>query len=501
MASRTKLDVIGGFTLLAAFIFVLLATIACSGPSPTSEGLEPVSTMAPSPTLQANVQDPTPSTNANDHGEPPTAADDSSESIATEARSADDTSVPDPATPTETPAPNSPTGTPGAEPPTPTSTTPPMIATPDPPNASVSFEQIASGFAEPTLLTHAGDGSGTIYVTEKGGRIWTLNGDLFIDLTDRVINTGLGGNDRELGLLGLAFHPDFATNGYFYVHYNDFSQNTVISRFEVNSDGAGNPGSEKVLLTAEQSEDHFNGGTLIFGPDGYLYLALGTGGNLPGDHAASQDLGSIFGKILRIDVDKGDPYAVPPYNPFLNVPGARSEVWVYGRRNPWRFAFDRVTGDVYIAEPGQFSYEWVHFQAAGPDGVPPGGVNYGWPVYEGFHCFDIDSETASDPDNCDPPPDYQPPIFEYPRGQNGGCVIIGGDIYRGPSIPELQGAYLYSDFCSAAVSAAWRDEDGQWQTTLLTDLSGLVSSFGADEAGEIYVLDIGQGIIYKMVPA
>jgi glucose/arabinose dehydrogenase len=238
---------------------------------------------------------------------------------------------------------------------------------------------------------------------------------------------------------------------------------------------------------------------LTFGPDGYLYLALGTGGNLPEDHAHSQDLGSIFGKILRLDVDSGDPYAIPPDNPFLDVPGARGEVWVYGLRNPWRFAFDRTTGDIYIGDAGQFSYEWVHYQAASPTGAPPGGVNFGWPVYEGRHCFDIETETASDPANCQPPPDYQAPIIEYPRGEEGGCVIIGGYVYRGSSIPGLQGAYLYSDFCSARVSAAWRDASDQWQTTPITDLPGLASSFGEDEAGELYLLNIAEGLVYRMV--
>jgi glucose/arabinose dehydrogenase len=401
--------------------------------------------------------------------------------------------------PTPTPEPGDSSQATATAPPDSGPTLPPTSTNLDPRTVAVSFEQVASGFVEPTFLTHAGDGSGTIYVTEKGGRIKTLDGATFIDLTDRVINTGMSGNARELGLLGLAFHPDFESNGYFYVHYNDFEQNTVVSRFQVGASGAGDPASEQILLSAPQSEDHFNGGMLAFGPDGYLYLALGTGGNLPEDHAHSQDLGSIFGKILRLDVDGGDPYAVPPDNPFLDAPGARGEVWVYGLRNPWRFAFDRATGDIYIGDAGQFSYEWVHYQAAGPNGAPPGGVNFGWPVYEGRHCFDIETETASDPGNCEPPPDYQAPIIEYPRGEEGGCVIIGGYVYRGPSIPGLQGAYLYSDFCSARVSAAWRDAAGQWQTTAIADLPGLASSFGEDEAGELYLLDIAEGLVYRMV--
>ena len=362
------------------------------------------------------------------------------------------------------------------------------------------FEQVGSGFSEPTLLTHAGDGAGTLYVTEKRGAIYTLDGTLFMDLTDRVINTGLDGNARELGLLGLAFHPEFESNGEFYVHYNDLFGDTVISRFRTGPNGVGDRDSEEIVLTLDQPEDHFNGGTILFGQDGYLYIALGTGGNRRQDHENSQALDSLYGKILRIDVDGGEPYAIPPDNPYLDTPGARPEVWVYGLRNPWRFDFDDATGDIYIAEPGQFGYEWVHYQAA-VNGLAPGGVNFGWPVYEGFLCFDIESETASDPSNCVPPENYQPPVIEYPRGQDGGCVIIGGAVYRGTALPQLHGAYLYSDFCSALVSAAWRDAGGAWQTTALEDLPGLVSSFGEDESGELYVLSISTGVIYKLAPA
>ncbi len=363
------------------------------------------------------------------------------------------------------------------------------------------FEQVATGFIEPTYLTHASDGSGTLYVTEKRGMIYTLDGALFLDITDRVINTGLAGNARELGLLGLAFHPEFESNRIFYVHYNDRNGDTVVSRFEANSNGAGEPATERVLLALDQPEDHFNGGTILFGPDGHLYIALGTGGNRPEDHLNSQDLGSLFGKLLRIDVDAGNPYAIPPDNPYVDTAGAQPEIWAYGLRNPWRFDFDEATGDIYIAEPGQFGFEWVHYQAAGADGVPAGAVNYGWPVYEGFHCFDIPSGTSSDAGNCSPPENYQAPIIEYPRGQNGGCVIVGGAVYRGATVPALNGAYLYSDFCSAVVYAAWRDGAGAWQTTTLADLPGLASSFGEDESGELYLLSISDGTIYKVSPA
>lgn len=485
-------------------LIALLAT-ACSGPDSTGDDFSatPTATSAsdfagPTPSATTAASEPTPE-NAT-----PTSPPEGATASQTPADSPSTTPSPEADSPSPTPGgtavPEAPTATsepPGQEP---TFTSPPVASNPDPLNASIRFEQIASGFLEPTLLTHAGDGTGTLYVTEKRGAIFTHDGALFMDITDRVINTGLAGNSRELGFLGLVFHPAFESNGQFYVHYNDRNGDTVISAFRTGANGLGDPSSEQVLLTMDQPEDHFNGGTILFGPDGYLYIAMGTGGNREEDHLNSQDLGSLFGKILRIDVDNGDPYAIPPDNPYLDTPGARPEVWAYGLRNPWRFDFDEATGDMYIAEPGQFGFEWIHFQSAGPDGTPPGAVNYGWPIYEGFHCFDIPSETTSDASNCSPPENYQAPILEYPRGQNGGCVIIGGSVYRGAAIPNLQGAYLYSDFCSAVVYAAWRDVNGAWQTTSLIDLPGLVSSFGEDESGNVYVLSISDGTIYQIAP-
>ena len=476
---------------------ISLTVIACSGPSATSDGdnsptatdAGPVASSFPSAASPASTESP----QETDTGIPPT-------------QPVSATSTAEPPVATTPPAISSPATATAPEaatviaPPTPPETAEPVAATPDPVNASVRFDAVATGFVEPTLLTHASDGSGTLYVTEKRGAIYTLDGRLFMDITDRVIDTGLEGNARELGLLGLAFHPEHAANGQFFVHYNDESGNTVISRFRTNANGVGDPGSEEILLALDQPEDHFNGGTILFGPDGYLYIALGTGGNRTIDHLNSQNINSLFGKILRIDVDAGDPYGIPPDNPFAETPAARPEVWVFGLRNPWRFDFDEVTGDIYIAEPGQFGYEWVHFQAAGPNGVPPGAINYGWPVFEGTHCFDLSSSTSSESGDCIAPLDYQPPIIEYPRGQNGGCVIIGGSVYRGTAIAQLNGAYLYSDFCSGVVSAAWRDTNGVWQSVSVGNLPGLVSSFGEDESGEVYVLSISEGAIYKLLP-
>lgn len=393
-----------------------------------------------------------------------------------------------PESPTNATSPD-PTDTPETDdataPPRSTPTAPPQWIDFDPNAVELDLELVGSGFREPTYLTHAGDGSGEIYVAEKPGRIRYLNGDVFLDITDRVIDTGLTGNEREQGFLGLAFHPDFENNGEFFVHYNDENGDTVISRFRVEDDGLGDPDSEEIMITLDQPESHFNGGMITFGPDGYLYIGMGTGGGRDEDFAKAQDPGSLFGKLLRIDVDSGNPYGMPPDNPFIGDEDARPEVWAIGLRNPWRFTFDRATGDIYIADAGQFNWEWVHFQPADS----PGGENYGWPIFEGTHCFEADT--------CDPPPNYREPILEYPRGELG-CVVIGGYVYRGSDYPDLQAAYLYSDFCSSRVWAAWRDSSNEWQTAELGQLGALVSSFGEDEDGELYLLNIADGEIYHL---
>lgn len=467
---------------LAAIVVLPALFVACSGPERDetfSETPTPVS-VSPTPTTESADVNPATATEVQEDAPADPTATSEVEQDATATIEGDEP------TPTGTPTQADATATqPG---PTSTATqapTPPATIF-DPSAVSLAIEEVGSGFVEPTFVTDAGDGTGTLYVTEKGGTIRFLTGELFIDLTDRVINTGMSGNKREQGLLGLAFHPDFENNGYFYVHYNDFAGDTVISRFQVGPDGLGDPTSEKIILTIEQHEDHFNGGMIMFGPDGYFYIAMGTGGGAPEDFAHSQDLGSLLGKILRIDVNSGDPYGIPPDNPFVSTEGARPEIWAYGLRNPWRISFDLATNDLYIADAGQFSFEWVHFQPAGS----PGGQNYGWPIFEGRHCFEAET--------CDPPPNYQEPILEYPRTETN-CVIIGGYVYRGAAYPDLQGAYLFSDFCSARIWAGWRDESGAWQVQELTELDILVSSFGEDEAGELYIVDILNGSIFRLV--
>jgi glucose/arabinose dehydrogenase len=353
---------------------------------------------------------------------------------------------------------------------------------------TLGVERVGGGFEQPVLVAGSGDGSGRLFVLEKIGRIRLLDRSVFLDIANRVTAHPVFSYEREQGLLGLAFHPDFGRNRQFYVHYNDRQGNHVISRFLTGPDGRGDPASERILLRQDQPETNFNGGMLVFGRDGYLYIGLGTGGTKTELQSNAQNLGSLLGKILRIDVDKGDPYAIPPDNPFVGRPGARPEVWLYGLRNPWRFSFDRATGDLYIGSPGEFKREWVHLHPAGA----PGGRNYGWPVLEGTLCW----RQAT----CDAR-DLPPPILEYNTYEGGNCALIAGYVYRGQWWPRLQGAYLFGDFCGGRVWMAARDSAGRWHRTEGFRLGTLISSFGEDEAGEIYITDIRDGNIYRVTGA
>ncbi|MEZ5332254.1 MAG: PQQ-dependent sugar dehydrogenase [Thermoanaerobaculia bacterium] len=285
--------------------------------------------------------------------------------------------------------------------------------------------EIASGLDRPSVLTHAGDGSGRLFIVEKIGRIRIVDASglrpqPFLDLTDRIL-----ANHLERGLTGLVFHPDYETNGRFFVAYTNMAGNEVLAEFHVSSDPqVGDPDSEQQLLVVPEPTEIHNLNQLAFGPDGFLYIASGDGGpaNDPNDNA--QNLGLLLGKILRIDVDSSRPplaYAIPPDNPFVADPLARDEIWAYGLRNPSRFAFDSETGDLFIADVGQHEWEEVDLEPAGS----PGGVNYGWSLMEGFHCFDP-------PTGC-MRPGLTPPIFEYSHSE--GCAVLGGGVYRGSSIP------------------------------------------------------------------
>lgn len=392
------------------------------------------------------------------------------------------------------PAPTAPASpTPQAEPsPTPAPTTTavltPTVQAPPLDTLGLNLVPVAGGFTKPTFVTHPGDGSGRLFVTEQVGRIWLIdNGEVypepFLDIVDLV-----GSDASEQGLLSVVFHPDYANNGFFYVNYTDKQGDTVIARYTVSAGNpnVADPASGTVVLTFDQPYANHNGGQLVFGPDGYLYIGTGDGGSGGDPQNNGQSLNTLLGKILRIDVDNAEPYGIPADNPFLDVSDARPEIWSYGWRNPWRFSFDRQTGDMYIADVGQNQYEEVHVEPAGS----PGGLNYGWNLMEGNHCF-------RSPD-CDPVAlNLELPVVEYDHSL--GCSITGGYVYRGDLFPDLTGAYLYGDFCSGRVWGLRQEADGSWSQAELLASGYRISSFGQDEAGEIYLVDHGGEILRVVV--
>jgi glucose/arabinose dehydrogenase len=347
------------------------------------------------------------------------------------------------------------------------------------------LQAVAGGLEVPVAIAHAGDGRGRLFVVEKPGRIRLLrNGALvgtpFLDLTDRV---GAGGNEQ--GLLGLAFHPRYAQNGLLYVNYTDRQGDTIIARFALSDDpDRADPASESVILTLDQPAANHNGGHLAFGPDGYLYVGTGDGGASGDRYGNGQNGATLLGAMLRLDVDGGQPYAIPPDNPFRGDPAVRDEIWAIGLRNPWRYSFDRTTGDLYVADVGQNQYEEVNFQAASS----PGGLNYGWPIMEGLHCYPAN-------ESCQQAGLFLP-VVEYDHSL--GCSVTGGYVYRGAAYPLLQGIYLYGDYCSGRIWGLARDAGGGWRTALLTTADVRLTSFGQDEAGELYLVDGASGVLYRL---
>jgi glucose/arabinose dehydrogenase len=350
------------------------------------------------------------------------------------------------------------------------------------------LQPLVGALKEPVGIANAGDGSGRLFILEKAGRIRIVqDGKLapvpFLDITNQVRSSG-----SEQGLLGLAFHPDYARNGLFFVNYINRQGNTVIARFKVGADPAqADPASEAVVLTIDQPAANHNGGDLVFGPDGYLYIGTGDGGREGDPFGNGQNGQTLLGKILRLDVDGGQPYAVPRDNPFLSDPGVRPEIWAIGLRNPWRHSFDRLTGDLYIADVGQDTYEEIDFQPAGDRG----GENYGWSIMEGMHCY---PESRS----CDQK-GLTLPVFEYDHSQ--GCSITGGYVYRGQEFPFLAGVYLFGDYCSGRIGGLIRAGGGQgdWQGRWLAQANIRLTSFGQDEAGELYLVDMGRGELLKIL--
>jgi len=345
----------------------------------------------------------------------------------------------------------------------------PLNASVFPDSNAYTWQLVVSNLQRPVDLK--ADGSGRLFVLEKNGRIRILqNGQLspnpFLDITDRVDD-----DSNEMGLLGLAFHPNYTQNGFFYVNYTGPGGDTFISRFQANGDSA-DPNTELNLLKIKQPFPNHNGGSLAFGPDGYLYAGLGDGGSQGDPNGNGQNINALLGKILRIDVNSGQPYAIPVDNPF------GSEVWAYGLRNPWRISFDRETGDLYIGDVGQGDWEEIDFVPVGSSG----GLNFGWNLYEGNHAY-----KAIGGDNAE----FIFPVAEYSHAE-GGCSVTGGYVYRG-SMPEWNGIYLYGDYCTGNVWGLIRSGE-QWQVQLLFEMHVLLTSFGQDENGEIYMLSDDGGV-------
>lgn len=348
----------------------------------------------------------------------------------------------------------------------------------------------AGGFIHPLGIAHAGDGSGRIFIVEQGGLIKIIRNGTVLPAPFLDVSARLKSSIGEQGLLGMAFTPGYGTaTSTLYTNYTGTSGvgDTVISRFTTSSDpDIADLSTEEVLLTVLQPFTNHNGGQLAFGPDGYLYIGTGDGGSGGDPLNQAQNTLSLLGKMLRIDVrTQPSGYTIPSGNPFAGNAAYRPEIWAMGLRNPWRFSFDRVTGDLFIADVGQGAYEEVNYQAA----ASAGGENYGWNIMEGMHCYNAVS--------CDQT-GLTLPITEYDHSA-GDCSITGGMVYRGSAIPDLQGVYLYGDLCTGRIWGLRLSGTAVVENRLLLETGFTISTFGEDEAGNVYVADYTNGSIYRIV--
>jgi glucose/arabinose dehydrogenase len=393
----------------------------------------------------------------------------------------------------------------------------PALASPEATWPQITFEPAGSGLQAPVHLAHAGDGSGRLFVVEQAGRIriiknGSLSGTPFLDISGRV-RSPFSQGDSEEGLLSVAFPPGYGSSkDHFYVYYTNKNSDNQVSRFRVgaNPDSA-DPSSEELILEIPHPKYfNHNGGQLAFGPDGYLYVGTGDGGSGGDPDGNAQNPASLLGKILRLEVENGAvpptngayrlllplvfragdgaqsslAYRIPADNPFVGQLGYREEIWALGLRNPWRFSFDRQTGDLYIGDVGQGSWEEIDFQLA----ASAGGENYGWDIVEGLVCFGAAS--------CDQNGLTQP-VHVYRTHSGGTCSVTGGFVYRGASFPALQGIYLFGDYCNGKIWGLQR-EAGGWVSQELEDTNYSITSFGEDQDGELYVVNAG-GAVYRIV--
>jgi glucose/arabinose dehydrogenase len=351
--------------------------------------------------------------------------------------------------------------------------------TPDP-NITLKLDQVATGLSGPVYVTSP-PGDSRLFIVEQPGRIRIIqNGQLlpapFLDIVSRV---GSGG---ERGMLSVAFHPQYAANGFFYVYFTATNGEIRVERFTASGNTA-NPSTAKVILAVPHPRGNHNGGLAMFGPDGMLYLGLGDGGGGGDPDANGQNQNTLLGALLRIDVNSGDPYSIPAGNPFVGRNDARPEIWATGLRNPWRFAFDGSAGNLYVADVGQGELEEVNVVAA-----TRAGVNYGWNIMEGSSCYNASSCNRQG---------LELPVLEY-RHLGNACSVTGGFVYRGSAIPEIAGHYFYGDYCAGFVKS-FRFQGGAATDERTWELGniGNITSFGQDAAGELYITS-GNGTIYRI---
>lgn len=354
----------------------------------------------------------------------------------------------------------------------------------------IELEQVASGLSSPVDITHAGDDR--LFIVERSASIRILNADGtlraqdFLDINSRVVNAF---GQSEQGLLGLAFHPDYANNGYFFVYYINNGGDGVLARFSVdpNDPNKADPDSEKIIMEINQPYPNHNGGGIKFGIDGYLYIGLGDGGAAEDPENRSQNPQTLLGKMLRIDIDNGDPYSIPADNPFAEEDFTLDEIWAVGVRNPWRFSFDKETHDLWMGDVGQYVWEEINFQPADS----PGGENYGWRCYEGNNTFNTSGCPSAD--------NFVEAAVDYNHQGLTHCSVTGGFVYRGQDYPTMTGQYLYADYCSGQFWATAPDGNGGWTTAEIGRFPGYdISTFGEDINGELYVARLTQGRIYKI---
>lgn len=389
-----------------------------------------------------------------------------------------------------------------------------------PGDPQVQLVQVATGLADPVNVASANDGSGRVFIVERTGTIRIVQDGTLVEKPFLDIQNLVKVDFLEQGLLGLTFHPDYANNGRFFVYYNDYSSNgaTTLASYTVSADNpnTADPQSIKILLQYPHPYVNHNGGTIRFGPDGYLYIAIGDGGYAGDPFDNAQDLSSPLGKILRIDVNSGDPYGIPADNPFADAgrilpraaieepgryhPDARPEIWAYGLRNPWQFSFDSETGELYIADVGQNYWEEVNVLAA-----DEAGANLGWDHLEGTHCYPGDV-TECQAFGVAPAAEYQ--------HEGSACSITGIGVYHSQTESALEGVYFNSDYCSGEIWGLVRDDSGAWAYSVVLETDLLVSGAGYGEDGSLYVTsctclygrdydprDDPNGVVWQLVPA